>query len=145
MPVKFSCDVEIDAPRELAASIFAVPENKRHWHDDFVDHEQDQGNPGTPGSVTKLNFKKFTLIETVVSNSLPDEYTGEYLAEGICWNTMANRFIDLGNNRTLYEVDIEYKFIGLIVKIMAKIMPGMFKKQVQKTLDRFKQYVESQV
>ena len=84
------------------------------------------------------------MIETVVSNSLPDEYTGEYLAEGICWNTMANRFIDLGNNRTLYEVDIEYKFIGRIVKFMAWVMPGMFEKQVQKSLDRFKHYVESQ-
>jgi len=143
--VKFSCKVEIEAPRELAASIFAVPENKRHWHDEFVNHELLEGSPATPGSVTKLQFKKFILIETVVSNSLPDEFTGEYLAEGICWNSMTNRFVDLGNDRTRYEVDIEYKFIGRIVKFMAWIMPGMFKNQVQKTLDQFKQHVESQV
>lgn len=143
--MKFSCNVEIEAPRELAASIFAVPENKRHWHNEFVKHEHLEGSPAAPGSVAILHFRKFTLIETVVSNSLPDEYTGEYLAEGICWNSMANRFVDLGNDRTRYEVDIEYKFIGRIIKFMAWVMPGMFTKQVQKTLDQFKQYVESQV
>jgi hypothetical protein len=56
---------------------------------------------------------------------------------------MANRFIVLDNSSTRYEAEIDYtKFIGIVPKLMALLMPGVFKKQVQKRLDSFKSFVE---
>lgn len=56
---------------------------------------------------------------------------------------MNSRFTPLGENRTRYDVDIEYKFFGTMIKIMAFLMPGMFKKQVQKHIERFKEFAEA--
>ena len=58
-------------------------------------------------------------------------------------NTMTNRFIPTSKNSTRYETEINYtKFIGFVHKMMALSMPGVFKKQVQTTIDRFKKYAE---
>jgi hypothetical protein len=57
---------------------------------------------------------------------------------------MSNRFSSIGTNKTRYEAEINYtKFVGFIPHVMAFFMPGVFRKQVQKTLDRFKEFAES--
>ncbi len=58
-------------------------------------------------------------------------------------NTMTNRFYSPEQDRTIYEAEIHYtRFIGFIPKLMALLMPGLFMKQMQDTLDRFKSFVE---
>ena len=141
--MKFSNSVEINAPVEHVIEVFTVPENKRYWHDDFVSQELIEGQPGQPGSVSRLKFKTFDLLETIHTNNLPTEYSAEYLTEGICWNSFDVNFQEIGHHQTRYEAHIEYRFLGFFIKIIAFVMPGMFKKQVQISMDKFKAYAES--
>lgn len=58
-------------------------------------------------------------------------------------NTMRNTFSKVDNFHTLMETHIEYtKFNGLMPKLMAFLMPVVFKNQTQKWLDNFKAYAE---
>lgn len=143
--MKFKCTVEIDAPIDDVCRIFSNPDHAKNWHADLVSITPVDGHPGEVGSTAILKFPRFDLHETVISNNLPNEFTGEYLAEGICWNTMKNQFTDLGDGKTRYDVAINYRFDGFMVKVMSKIMPWMFRKQVLKSMQRFKSFAESQV
>ena len=60
-------------------------------------------------------------------------------------NTTTNRFTPIGNDKTIYETEVHYtKFIGIVPKVISVVMPGMFRKQVQLTVDNFKKFVESE-
>ena len=142
--MKFNCTVEINAPIDEVSQIFSDPELAKNWHPDLVSITPVDGPPGQAGSTAILKFPKFDLHETIVSNNLPAEFTGEYLAEGICWNTMKNQFTDLGQGKTRYDAEIDYRFDGFMVKVMSKIMPWMFRKQVLKSMQRLKTFAESQ-
>ena len=59
-------------------------------------------------------------------------------------NTMKVNFESLNKNETRYTSEIEYtKFNGFMIKLMAKLFPGLFKKQVLKWMNQFKTYVEN--
>lgn len=57
---------------------------------------------------------------------------------------MKVNFTPLNDTATQYISEIEYtKFIDLMPKLMAKLFPGLFKKQVLKWMEKFKAYVEN--
>jgi xanthine/uracil permease len=58
-------------------------------------------------------------------------------------NTMTVLFNAISSHKTQYISQIEYtKFNSLLIKLMASLYPGMFKKQVYKWMTQFKSYVE---
>ena len=106
------------------------------------------GTPGKPGAKSRIIYKTgkhvIDLTETIQVKNLPDEMTALYEHEHMV-NTMSNRFSSIDKNRTKWVVEIEYtKFIGFIPNLMALLMPGIFKKQVQKWLDQFKAFAEKE-
>lgn len=143
--MKFTCQVEINAPIEKVIELFDNPDNLKDWQDGFISYEHLNGTPGQKDAKSKLIYKAgrktIELIETIITNKLPEEFTALYEAKQMV-NTMTNRFLPKGNN-TLYVADIEYtQFNGLMLKLMIKLAPGMFRKQAQKWLDQFKDFVE---
>lgn len=138
------CTVEIDAPIKEVTNIFANPELAKNWHTDLISITPVDGPPGEPGSTAILKFPKFDLLETVITNNLPDEFTGEYLASGICWNTMKNCFTDIGQGKTRYDVEVNYRAEGFMFKMIMKLMPGMLRKQILKSMQRLKSFAENQ-
>ena len=138
----FSCAVEINANIDKVQSIFLDSNTLKHYQDGFISKTLISGNEGTKGAKSKLIYEKLELIETILNNDLPNEFLGLYEHKHMT-NTMKVSFAAIANNRTLYTTVIEYtKFNGLVIKVMAKLFPGLFKKQVQKWLNQFKQYVE---
>ncbi len=82
------------------------------------------------------------LVETILSKDLPHEITGAYEHPHMV-NTMRNRFTALDEYRTRYDADIHYtRFNGIMPRLMARFFPGMFRKQTQQWLDRFKELAE---
>ena len=144
--MNFSCSVEINVQRDFMVELMAEKNNFPHWQPEFRSVESVDGTPGQSGTKTLMKYQSgkhnFELIETIRTNNLPDEIIGEYETPGTCWNTMHSVFSSLAENRTLWETEIEYKFHGFMIKVMAKIMPGMFRKQTQKYLDNFKAFAE---
>ena len=146
--MKFSCDIEIDLPINKVVELFNNPDNLKEWQDGFEGIEHISGTPGDVGAKTKMFYKSgkrnIVLTETILVNDLPDEFTGKYEAKEMV-NTMKNTFHIISENKTRWNAEIEYtEFRGFMPKLMAKLMPGMFKKQVQKWLNQFKSFAENQ-
>lgn len=142
------CQIEILASREQVLGIFQDRSQHHHWHQGLQGFELLQGKNWEVGTQHHIPFKmgrtEFTLLETITHNELPDsiQMQVDTLAKGIN-NTMLNRFTTTENGNTLYEVEVVYTFTSWPMKFMAKLMPGIFKKQVQKMLERFKATIEA--
>ncbi|MDP8208624.1 MAG: SRPBCC family protein [Candidatus Electryonea clarkiae] len=146
--MKFTCFVEIDLPIDEVIGLYDNVENLKEWQDGFVSHEHLSGTPGESGAKSIFIYKAgrnvIELIETIKVKNLPQEFIGTYEATSMV-NTMSNRFTALGENRSRYDAEIEYtRFNGFLPKMMALLMPGVFKKQTQKWLNQFKVFAEKE-
>ena len=144
--MKFICQVEVNAPLEKVVEAFDSSENLKHWQDGFVSFEHISGVQGQIGAQSKMVYKigkrDMILTETILKNDLPREFNGRYdFKEGS--NTMSNRFELIDSETSRWIAEIEYtRMDSIIMKMMSKIMPGMFRKQTQKWMDQFKVFVE---
>lgn len=146
--MKFTCTVIINQPIDLVAELFINPDNLKEYQDGFLKKEIVSGVPAEVGTVSRMYYKQgkrdMIINETVTSNNLPHEFSGFYHHIHMD-NTMTVRFIPLAENQTRYETEVEYTaFRGFMVKAIAFLFPSMFKKQVQKWLDQFKEFAENQ-
>ncbi len=137
----------INLPRSEVVKLWADENNFKEWQDGFVKIEHTQGDPESIGSKSRIYLeqrnRKMELLETVISNNLPDEKSASY--EHIhMTNTLTTRFKTIDDNSTEYIAEVEYtKFNSIVPKLMSLLFPGMFKKQNQKWLDQFKKFAES--
>ena len=144
--MKFTQQIEINAPIEKVVKLFDSPDNLGKWMKGLKKFVHISGTPGKPGAKSRLVFDngkhQFELIETITKNNLPHEMSGNY-EHKYTVNTMSNRFKSVGN-KTRYETEVHYtKLNGFMIKLMALLMPGMFKKQVLIAMNNFKTFVES--
>ncbi len=145
--MRFTCTVNIAAPRENVVKLFQDVTTFKEWQEGFVSLEHLSGLAGTIGAKSKIVYKNgkhvIELTETITVNYLPNEKSALYEHKHMV-NTMKNRFTPLGAGQTRYDAEIEYtQFVGFVPKMMALLMPGVFRRQVQKRLDRFKAFVEN--
>lgn len=145
--MKFKCSVEIDLPMNRVVELFGNPDNLKEWQDGFISFEHISGNPGDIGAQSRMKYqigkRQIELIETIIKNDLPYEFTGLYEAKEMT-NTMKNTFHEISDRRTRYEASVEYTSMrGFMVRMMASLYPGMFKKQVQKWMNQFRDFCES--
>ncbi|WP_452598605.1 SRPBCC family protein [Pontimicrobium sp. MEBiC01747] len=141
--MKFTCSVDINASIDKVQSIFLDTSTLKYYQDGFKSKTLISGNEGEKGSKSKIIYEKLELIETILNNNLPEEFLALYEHKHMT-NTMRVVFSSIANNDiTRYTTEIEYiNFNGLFIKVIAKLFPGLFKKQVQKWLNQFKRYVE---
>ena len=142
---KFICSVEINSPVENVVKLFDNPDNLKYWQDGFQSLENISGKPGEEGVKSKIVFNNkgrvIELTETIIKKNLPHEMTALYEHPHMD-NYLTTRFIDLGGNRTRFENEGEYIRFSLVPKVMSVVMPGVFRKPVQKWLNNFKEFVE---
>ncbi len=146
--MKFTCQVEINLPKEQTVKLWKDPENLRHWQDGFERYEHISGTMDTVGSKGMLHYKikgkPMELEETILESNLPHVMEGEYVHKHMT-NRMRNTFQELGPEKTVWTAEIDYvRFNGLMMKLFALVGKGMFRKQTQKWLDQFKTFAESQ-
>lgn len=142
--MKFTCTTDINTTRDKVVAIFLDPEKQHHFQDGFISKDLLSGTINAVGSKSKMLYKKLELIETIQINNLPDEFQGLYEHKHTT-NTMNVKFIPLANESTRYISEVHYtEFNGFVIKLLVKFFPGMFKKQVQKWMNQFKVYCESE-
>ena len=143
--MKYTCEVKINAPLNKVVSLWEDQNNFKEWQDGFKSIERLSGQPSTKGAKSKIIFEGkqyMELIETIITYNLPDEKTALYEHKHMT-NTQTSRFKELENGNTLYISEVEYtKFNGFMIKLMAKLFPGMFRKQSEKWMNQFKEFVE---
>ena len=144
--MKFKCYVDINLPIDKVVKEYDSPDNLKEWQDGFVSYKHKSGIAGTVGAqatmIYKIGKRDMVLTETILINDLPHVFKGQYdYKEGS--NTMTNTFRSITGSVTRWTAEVEYtRMDSLMMKMMSKIMPKMFKKQTQKWLDQFKVFVE---
>ncbi|MEO1053584.1 MAG: SRPBCC family protein [Bacteroidota bacterium] len=138
--------VEINQPRDMVASLFADPAYLGKYQDGFVKKELVSGDLGQDGAVSRMYYQSgkmdMVLTETITSNRLPETFEAFYHHKHMD-NTMKCSFIILDDNRTLYEYEFEYTRINwFIPKLMAILFPSVYRKQGDKWMRQFKEFVE---
>ena len=140
--MRFVSTTEINKPIIEVVKHFEDPEALKESQKGFLKMEPISCTEGEAGAKCKLVYKKFDLIETIIHNKLPDEFYATYEHKSMT-NTMLSKFTAINENKTKLDTEIEYlEFKGFVVKLIAKLFPNMFKKQVDKWLVRFKAYCE---
>ena len=144
--MKFSGAIEINKPRALVAKLFADPKNLKEYQDGFVRKELQSGQEGQTGAVSTMYYsdgkRDMILTETILSNNLPDSFEAAYHHKHMD-NTMKCSFTEITPNKTRYDYEFEYTRINwFLPKLMAILFPGMYRKQGEKWMQQFKDFVE---
>lgn len=135
----------IRAPRAAVVALFARRDNMHHWHPALVRIEPLRGVPGEVGSAARLvqraGVREIEVVETVTKRDLPRMIEATYELPG-AWSRVAYRFDEVDGERTRWEIESEYRCRGLMW-LAALLMPQLFKRQTEQTMQRFKQFVEA--
>ena len=146
--MKYKGYIDINKPQNKVADLFSNPKNNKEYQDGFLKKELISGQSGKDGAVSKMYYKfgkrDMELTETIIANRLPESYEAFYHHPHMD-NTMKCRFLPLNDNRTRYEYEFEYTRVSWILpKIMVTLFPAMFRKQGEKWVTQFKEFVEKQ-
>lgn len=146
--MKYSGHIDIDKPLEEVVDFFSDSENQVKWQDGFIRKEQLKGTGRESGAQIKLYYKygnrDMILIETVISNDLPNSIESTYHHKHMD-NTMKCSFTPIGQDKTRYQYEYEYTRISWIMpRLMAILFPGMYRKQGEKWMKQFKEAIEKQ-
>ncbi len=144
--MKYESELVIDLPRDTVIGLFDNPDNLPKWQEGLRSFEHISGEEGELGAKSRIIYdidgREQELTETIVSRSLPDEFSATYKAKGV-WNYIENHFYEEASDKTRWVLDSEFKFSGLW-KIMSLFMRGSFPKQTRKFMVNFKEFAESE-
>ncbi len=141
--MKFTCSIDINANIDKVQFVFLDASKLQYYQDGFRSKTLISGTEGSIGAKSQIVYEKLELMETILTNNLPGEFLALYEHKHMT-NTMRVELISIAKDRTQYVTEIEYtKFNGFVIKVIAKLFPSMFKKQVQKWLEQFKNYIEN--
>lgn len=146
--MKFSGSVEIARPKDEVVKYFLDPQYLGEYQDGFVRKDLVSGKPNEVGTVSKMFYtygkREMELTETIKANRLPDSFEAFYHHKHMD-NTMKCSFIALGENKTKYAYEFEYTRMNWVMpRLMAILFPGVYRKQGEKWMRQFKEFVEKQ-
>ena len=143
--MKFNVEVIIDLPREEVIKKMDNVDNMKHWQRGLVSAEHISGTPGQVGAKMKLNYefgkRKMELIESITKNNFPDEFNATYTTKGMN-NIQENVFEETADGKTKWTSICEFIPASFMMRVMATLMPGAFKKQSKKYMEDFKNFAE---
>ncbi|GAA5192250.1 SRPBCC family protein [Ferrimonas gelatinilytica] len=141
--MRYECQVRIARPRDVVVALFDNPYNLPKWQPQLLEIEPVQGVPGQPGAQCQLLYrmgkKHVPVLETVLDRALPDRFVARYQTRQVD-NRCDHHFIDEGSS-TLWQMECEFTFRGAM-RLMA-LVPWLFRRQTQKSMEQFKGFAES--
>ena len=146
--MKHKGSIDINKPQSEVAALFADPNNLKEYQDGFQKKELVSGEMGQDGAISKMYYsdgkREMELTETITANRLPDSFEAFYHHKHMD-NTMKCRFVPLDDGKTRYEYEFEYTRMSWVLpKLMSILFPGMFRRQGEKWMRQFKEFVEKQ-
>ncbi|GGN20236.1 hypothetical protein GCM10010109_33930 [Actinoplanes campanulatus] len=153
--MKYTVSIEIALPREQVAQLLADPAHLPKWLRGLVLHEPVSGTHGQLGAtsrvVMQMGKQRMECTETITRrepadlHGIPSEavvhFDREIVGEGM-WSVSRDRLTETGPQRTLWESENEYRFTGLLMRLVGLVMPGAFRKQSLQHMQDFKNFVE---
>lgn len=146
--MKYKGSVIIHKPREIVTTLFIDPNYNKEYQDGFVKKELISGNLGQNGAKSKMYYsdgkRDMVLTETIIKNDLPSSFEAFYHHKHMD-NTMKCTFIEINSQKTEYKYEYEYTRINwFLPKLLAILFPSIYKKQGDKWMQQFKEFVEKQ-
>lgn len=153
--MKYTNSIEIVLPREQVAQLLADPAHLPKWLRGVVLHEPVQGIHGQLGTESRVVMQsgKRTMecTETITRrdpadlHGIPKEsavhFDREVVGAGM-WSAVRDRLTEADPETTLWEQESEYRFNGLLMRLVGLLMPGSFHKQSQQHMQDFKAFAE---
>jgi carbon monoxide dehydrogenase subunit G len=153
--MKYTTSIEIGLPREKVVQLVADPAHMPKWLRGLVLHEPVNGVHGQVGTTSRVVFQmgkqRMEATETItrlepadlhaIPSSVVVHYDREIVGEGM-WQAQRDRIIDAGPDTTLWESESEFRFDGLLMRLMGRLMPGTFRKQSRQHMQDFKAFAE---
>ncbi|MFB9475032.1 SRPBCC family protein [Nonomuraea salmonea] len=153
--VKYTNSIEIALPRERVAQLLADPAHAPKWLRGLVLHEPLNGVHGQLGTKSRVVMqsgqRQMECVETITRREPADlheipegivvHFDREIVGGGM-WSVVRDRLTEAGPETTLWESESEYRFSGLLMRLMGLVMPGAFHKQSQQHMQDFKEFAE---
>lgn len=153
--VKYTNSIEIALPRERVAQLLADPAHLPMWLRDLVVHEPLNGVHGELGTESRVVMRsgkqELECVETITRREPADlraipegtvvHFDREIVGAGM-WSVVRDSLTEAGPEATLWESESEYRFSGLLMRLVALLMPGAFHKQSQRHMEDFKAFAE---
>ncbi|MFF0990113.1 SRPBCC family protein [Kocuria nitroreducens] len=153
--MKYTNSIEIALPRERVAQLLADPAHLQKWLRGLVLHEPLRGIHGQLGTtsriVMQMGQRKIECTETITRREPADlhgtpegvvvHFDREIVGAGM-WSVVRDRLTEADPKTTLWESESEYRFSGLLMRLVGLLMPGAFHKQSQQHMQDFKEFAE---
>lgn len=153
--MKYIESIEIALPLKEVAQLLADPAHLPQWLRGMVLHEPLNGMHGQVGTksrvVLQMGQQKFEATETITRREPADlrsiskgsvvHFEREIVAEGM-WNAARERLTEASPNTTLWVSENEYRFSSFVMRLVALLMPGTFRKQSLQHMQDFKAFAE---
>lgn len=153
--LKTTDSIEIALPRERVAQLLADPAHLPKWLRGLVLHEPLSGLHAQLGTrsrvVMQMGQRKIECTETITRREPADfhgipkdtvvHFDREIAGEGM-WSAVRDRLTETGPQTTLWVSESEYRFDGLLMRLVGLLMPGAFRKQSQQHMQDFKAFAE---
>jgi hypothetical protein len=153
--MKYTVSIEVALPRERVAQLLADPAHISKWLRGLVLHEPLSGVHGQVGTTSRVVMQagkqKMECTETITRREpadlrgIPKEqvvhFDREIVSEGM-WSAVRDRLTEAGPEATLWESENEYRFSGVMMRLVGLLMPGAFRKQSHQHMQDFKAFAE---
>lgn len=153
--MKYTVSTEIALPLETAVQLLADPAHLPKWLRGLVLHEPLSGKHGQLGTtsrvVLQMGKQKVECTETITRREpadlreIPDgsvvHFDREIVTRGM-WSAVRDRLTEAGPEATLWESESEYRFSGMLMRLVGLVMPGSFRKQSEQHMQDFKRFAE---
>ncbi|MFJ9766316.1 SRPBCC family protein [Streptomyces erythrochromogenes] len=153
--MKYTVSIEIALPRERVVQLLADPAVLPQWLRGLVLHEPLNGLHGQVGTrsrvVLQTGRQKVECTETITRREPADlhgipegsvvHFEREIVADGM-WSAVRDRLTEAGPDATRWVSENEYRFSGLLMRLVGRVMPGAFRKQSQQHMQDFKAFAE---
>ena len=153
--MKYTTSIEIGLPRQRVVQLISDPAHLPKWLRGLVLHEPVTGVHGQVGTTSRVVFQmgkqKMEATETItrlepadlhaIPSSVVVHYDREIVGEGM-WQAQRDRIIDAGPDTTLWESESEFRFEGMLMRVMGRLVPGVFRKQSRQHMQDFKAFAE---
>ena len=143
--MRYTAEITVDLPRDEFIKKLDDPENMKHWQKGLIKYEHISGEPGTEGAQMSLSYqmgkRNIDMVETIIKRNMPSELHASYDTKGV--QNIQKNFFEEVDGKTIWKSDNTFQFSGFMMKLMAFLMPGAFKKQTMKYLNDFKAFAEN--
>lgn len=146
MALEYTTEITVNLPRERVVELIDSQDNMKHWQPGFLGMTHISGEAGQEGAKYSMRYKsrgsEMEIMETILKRDFPNEFIATYDAKGV-HNKQINRFVEVDANTTKWVTESYFEFGTIMMRIMAALMPGAFRKQSKKSLVLFKEWAES--